>query len=205
MPAVLRHLLADRLMSLCRRSAGTKDWVWFEDGLAYDNARLPQALIVTGISTGVPAYVDAGLRSLALAHEAADGTDRAVSDPSARIASAHKRKPPRAVRSAAFGSHRDDLGLPCGVACGRRSRMEGRCGARIRMVSRQQRSVDAAGRSGDGQLPRWAASATAPNENRGGESAVSYLLSLAEIRQLARVSGDRANLAPFPALRVQVS
>ena len=30
------------------------------------------------------------------------------------------------------------------------------------------------------------------NENRGGESVVSYLLGLAEIRQLARVSGDLA-------------
>ena len=32
--------------------------------LAYDNARLPQALIVTGIATRTPAYVEAGLRSL---------------------------------------------------------------------------------------------------------------------------------------------
>jgi len=29
------------------------------------------------------------------------------------------------------------------------------------------------------------------NENRGGESAVSYLLSLAEMRQLARTDSDR--------------
>ena len=170
-------------------AAGTTDWVWFEDGLAYDNARLPQALIVTGISTGCASLRRCRLAFLALAHEAADGTSRAVSGPSARIASAHKRKPPRAVRSAAFGSRCDDLGLPCSMACGRRSRMESRCCARIRMVSRQQRSVAAAGRSGDGELPRWAASRTAPNENRGGESTVSYLLSLAEIRQLARVSG----------------
>ena len=26
----------------------SEDWVWFEEGLAYDNARLSQALIVTG-------------------------------------------------------------------------------------------------------------------------------------------------------------
>jgi hypothetical protein len=32
----------------------TKDWVWFEEGLSYDNARLSQALIVTGNSTGTP-------------------------------------------------------------------------------------------------------------------------------------------------------
>ena len=30
-------------------SVETQDWVWFEDGLSYDNARLPQALIVTGL------------------------------------------------------------------------------------------------------------------------------------------------------------
>ena len=45
-------------------SVETREWVWFEKGLAYDNARLPQALIVTGLSTSVPSYVAAGLRSL---------------------------------------------------------------------------------------------------------------------------------------------
>ena len=45
-----------------------------------------------------------------------------------------------------------------------------------------------------------------PNENRGGESVVSYLLSLAEIRQLARIGQvvrmgeDRTKLAPRLAL-----
>jgi hypothetical protein len=34
------------------------------------------------------------------------------------------------------------------------------------------------------------------NENRGGESVVSYLLSLAEMRQLSRLSGERTNTAP---------
>ena len=40
----------ERLMSLLR-SVETADWIWFETALAYDNARLPQALIVNGIST----------------------------------------------------------------------------------------------------------------------------------------------------------
>ena len=62
-PAELRLLLADRLMSILG-AVETPDWVWFEEGLAYDNARLPQALIVTGIATKTPAYVEAGLRSL---------------------------------------------------------------------------------------------------------------------------------------------
>ena len=43
----VRQLLAERLMSILS-AVETQDWVWFEEGLAYDNARLPQALIVTG-------------------------------------------------------------------------------------------------------------------------------------------------------------
>src|SRR5205085_2125089 len=39
-------------------------WSWFEEGLAYDNARLPQALMLTGMATKTPGYVDAGLKSL---------------------------------------------------------------------------------------------------------------------------------------------
>ena len=35
------------------------------------------------------------------------------------------------------------------------------------------------------------------NENRGGELVVSYLLGLAEIRQLARVNAGRRNLPHF--------
>src|SRR5437868_6194769 len=59
----IRRILADRLMSGLE-SVETPDWLWFEEGLAYDNARLPQALIVTGLATRTPGYVDAGLRSL---------------------------------------------------------------------------------------------------------------------------------------------
>ena len=41
-----------------------------------------------------------------------------------------------------------------------------------------------------------------PNENRGGESVVSYLLSLAEIHKLARANGDSAvRRTPIHALR----
>lgn len=38
------------------------------------------------------------------------------------------------------------------------------------------------------------------NENSGGESVVSYLFSLAEFRQLSRMSGDRPKLAPLRVL-----
>ena len=59
----LRAVLADRLMTaLAVKRAG--GWVWFEDVLAYDNARLPQALIQTAATTGNTRCAVAGLRSL---------------------------------------------------------------------------------------------------------------------------------------------
>ena len=39
----IRYLLADRLMSALAL-VETPDWLWFEEGLAYDNARLPPGL-----------------------------------------------------------------------------------------------------------------------------------------------------------------
>jgi len=63
LPDRMRRLLADKLMALFLATQ-TQDWPWFEDVLAYDNARLPQALIQTGAATSTPSYVDAGVRSL---------------------------------------------------------------------------------------------------------------------------------------------
>jgi glycosyltransferase involved in cell wall biosynthesis len=40
-------------------------WSWFEDSLAYDNARLPHALIVGGAALGRSEAIDLGLSSLA--------------------------------------------------------------------------------------------------------------------------------------------
>ena len=57
----LRTLLADRLLSLFTITQ-KKDWLWFEDSLAYDNARLPQALIQTGLATHKASYIEIGLR-----------------------------------------------------------------------------------------------------------------------------------------------
>ena len=42
----------------------TDDWRWFEDGLTYDNARLPEALLRAGQVLDDDALVTAGLRSL---------------------------------------------------------------------------------------------------------------------------------------------
>ncbi len=40
------------------------DWVWFEDIAAYDNARLPHALIVTGRWANQPGLLETGLKTL---------------------------------------------------------------------------------------------------------------------------------------------
>ena len=59
----LRRDLVSRLTGLLG-GCESPDWVWFEDGLAYDNARLPQSLIVSGVAMGAPKVVVDGLRSL---------------------------------------------------------------------------------------------------------------------------------------------
>ncbi|HEY0597793.1 glycosyltransferase family 4 protein, partial [Sphingopyxis sp.] len=46
------------------RNDGAAGWDWFEPVLAYDNARLPQALIVAGRSLGIAQWEAAGLRKL---------------------------------------------------------------------------------------------------------------------------------------------
>src|SRR5205823_5617717 len=59
----MRGRLADRLMCMLAGNTAA-DWHWFENVLAYDNARLPQALIQTGLGTRTPRYVEAGRQSL---------------------------------------------------------------------------------------------------------------------------------------------
>jgi glycosyltransferase involved in cell wall biosynthesis len=59
----MRATLAERLLSLWERSRET-DWLWFEQSVTYGNARLPQALLVSGSRTGNERMIAAGLRSL---------------------------------------------------------------------------------------------------------------------------------------------
>jgi glycosyltransferase involved in cell wall biosynthesis len=59
----LREDLTRRLFGLFQRSSGD-GWSWFEDSVTYCNARLSQALIVSGTRMHRTDVVDAGLRSL---------------------------------------------------------------------------------------------------------------------------------------------
>jgi glycosyltransferase involved in cell wall biosynthesis len=55
--------LANRLMN-AYRSSRSDDWKWFEGGLAYSNARLPQALMRAGVRAGNEEMISAGLEAL---------------------------------------------------------------------------------------------------------------------------------------------
>lgn len=194
----MRRVLADRLM-LCLESVETPDWIWFEEGLAYDNARLSEALIVTGMATRNRGYIDAGLRSL-------------------RWLMIQQTSPTghfRPVGTASFGENRQP---PCAfdqqpveatatiAACLKALRAEDDAGWKSEatrafswFLGSNDLSValvdSGTGSCRDGLHPDRA------NENRGGESAVCYLLGLAEIRQLARVSVNPADSVALRAVR----
>ena len=199
----LQHLLAARLLSILS-SVETPDWVWFEAGLSYDNARLSQALIVTGASLGEAHYSCAGLRSLRWIMKlqtAESGVFRPVGSQSF----GDLRKSPRAFDqqpleataslSACLAAWRAD-GDPGWKAHAARA-FEWFLGGNdlgTPLVDPETGSCC------DGLHPGRA------NENRGGESVVSYLLGLTEMRSLAGfgLAGIRAQPAPLRALRTRV-
>ena len=194
----LRCLLADRIMSGLSANE-TPDWVWFEDGLAYDNARLPQALIATGVVLREPSYLAAGLRSLRWLmrmQTSEEGLFRPVGSDSF----GDKRKPPRpfdqqpleaaATISACLAAWRAD-GDPRWKSDAERTFawFLGRNDLSTPLVDLDTGSCR------DGLHPDRA------NENRGGESVVSYLLALVEMRQASTSAGNRLKPAALLALR----
>ncbi len=193
----LRHVLADRLMSLLA-AVETKEWVWFEEGLAYENARLPQALILTGLSTGVLGYATAGLRSLRWLMTV-QTTSAGLFRPVGSESFGDKRTAPRqfdqqpleaaATISACLAALQAE-GDPKWRADAER--------AFAWFLGSNDLSVPLVdldtGSCRDGLHPQRV------NENRGGESVVSYLLGLAEMRALARV-GNRTSPPPLRVLR----
>jgi glycosyltransferase involved in cell wall biosynthesis len=191
-----RSHLADRLMSNMAM-VQTADWVWFEDGLAYDNARLSQALIVTGVATGATAYVDAGLRSLRwlmTMQTAPSGLFRPVgtagfTDTRARP-QAFDQQPVEAAATiaACIAAWRADGDFAWRQDVARVfAWFLGDNDLAVPLVDRDTGSCR------DGLHPDRA------NENRGAESVLSYLLSLADVRQLAGMSGEAAVAAGLRA------
>jgi glycosyltransferase involved in cell wall biosynthesis len=195
--AEIRHMLADRLMSGLQQVA-TPDWLWFEEGLAYDNARLPQALIVTGMATRTPGYIEAGLRSLRWLMTQ-QTTSTGHFRPVGTAGFGELRTPPRAfdqqpveatatIAACLTAWRADDDAEWKAKATKVFSWFLGNNDLSIALVDPETGSCR------DGLHPDRA------NENRGGESVVCYLLGLAEIRQLTRVSINPANPVALRAI-----
>lgn len=70
----MRSSLSKRLYGLFVKNASA-DWPWCEEVLSYDNARLPQALILSGRWINDPEIRDCGLRSLRWLMEAQTAED----------------------------------------------------------------------------------------------------------------------------------
>jgi glycosyltransferase involved in cell wall biosynthesis len=193
----IRRLLAERLVSGLA-SVETPDWRWFEQGLAYDNARLPQALIVTGMATQTSVYVDAGLRTLRWLMTQ-QTTSMGHFRPVGTSGFGELRKPPHsfdqqpleatATIAACLAACRadDDAGWKT-IATRVFSWFLGSNDLSVALADPETGSCR------DGLHPDRA------NENCGGESVVSYLLALAEIRQLARVNVNPTNPVALRAI-----
>jgi glycosyltransferase involved in cell wall biosynthesis len=193
----IRHSLADRLMS-CLASVETPDWVWFEEGLAYDNARLPQALMMTGAATQTPEYVQAGLRSLRwlmMRQTTPAGHFRPVGTAGfgelRQLPRAFDQQPVEATATiaACLTAWRADGDAEWKALATRAfTWFLGSNDLSVALVDPHTGSCR------DGLHPDRA------NENRGGESVLSYLLGLAEIRQLARANAGLTKPAALRAM-----
>jgi hypothetical protein len=172
----------------------SKDWIWFEDLLAYDNARLPQALIQTGLTTHTPAYVEVGLRSLRWLN-ALQTTSSGYFRPVGTKSFGRLRQKPEAFDqqpveasatiSACLAAWRADDGAEWPIEAIRA--FEWFLGENDLQTALTDPET---GSCSDGLHPDRS------NENKGAESVLSYLLSLVEIRQLKRMTAmDRTRPA----------
>src|SRR3984885_8722746 len=192
----LRAMLADQLI-LIFDTVATDDWVWFEDGLAYDNARLPQALIVTGIASKMTRYVDIGLESLRWL-VARQTPAKGQICPVGTAGFGDRRQPPRPFDQQPLEAAATIAACLAAWRAGHDVEWKAEA-ARVFawFLGSNDLSVSLVdletGSCRDGLHP------DRPNENRGGESVVSYLLGLSEIRQIARLSESHAKPAPLVA------
>ncbi|MFA5949065.1 MAG: glycosyltransferase family 4 protein [Hyphomicrobium sp.] len=182
----MRMVLADRLLDILVQYTAV-DWQWFETVLAYDNARLPQALLQTGLTIGSETYIAAGLQSLrwlTTMQTAPSGHFRPVGSES--FGNAHQRpqafdqQPLEAAAtiSASLAARRADGGTEWANEAMRAFNwFLGANDLRRPLIDRKT------GACSDG-LHR-----DRVNENRGAESALSYLLGGLEIRELRRSQG----------------
>jgi hypothetical protein len=195
----MRSLLADKLMALFLATR-SEDWPWFEDVLAYDNARLPQALIQTGLATRTPSYVDVGVRSLRWLMSLQTTSSGHFRPVGTRSFGAIRQKPEAfdqqpveasAAISACLAAWRTDRGAEWQAGAMRAF------GWFLGDNDLQTALVDPhSGGCSDGLHPDRA------NQNMGAESALAYLLGRVEIGQFNRTAAvDRTKPAARMARR----
>lgn len=181
----LRTRLSLRLLELLQRTR-TDDWPWFEDRLTYCNARLSQALIVSGSRMEHPVMMAAGLESLTWLMS----MQRSEQGYFAPIGS--NGFYPRGGERAAFDQQPVEATATIS-ACLEAGRVEGGepwlSHARhaftwfLGQNAIQQSLYDpTTGGCRDGLH------ADRVNENQGAESTLSFLMALVELRSLDRVS-----------------
>lgn len=180
----MTKLLADRLVM---KLAETRNpgWVWFETTLGYDNARLCQALIATGIATGIANYTVAGmeaLRWLIDQQTAAAGHFRPIGSDSfgkVRTKPEHFDQQPLEAAAtisaciAAWTVVSDPFWLATADLAFAWFHGKNDISAKLADL--------ATGGCRDGLHPDRV------NENQGAESVLSYLLAVADMRKIARL------------------
>lgn len=174
----MRVTLANRLAHLLVITE-TRERVWFEDRLTYDNARLCEALIRTGTATKASHLIDGGLRSLRwlmevqtapLGHFRPVGSEGFLLTRKTPLAFDQQPLEATATIAACVAAHavEPDAGWR-GVAAMAFGWFMGQNDLAISLVD-----VDT-GMCRDGLHPDRA------NENSGAESVLSYLLALADM------------------------
>ncbi|MFK4875312.1 glycosyltransferase family 4 protein [Novosphingobium sp. ZW T3_23] len=179
----IRHCLAERLHALLRDTA-TGPWPWFESRLTYDNARLCEALILTGGRIGDADMLTAGLESLRWLLEmqtAPAGHFRPIGSHGFALAQRtplpFDQQPLEACATVAAclaARQHDPDGLWSSAAHQAFTWFLGENDLAVSLVD-----VDS-GSCRDGLHHDRA------NDNRGAESVLSYLLALADMRAMAR-------------------
>lgn len=186
MVETVRTTLAERLLELYDRNRG-RDWPWFEDRVTYSNARLPQALLVSGHRMGRSDMTAAGIESLAwLAAQqcSEDGCFAPIGSNGFFV---------RGGRKAAFDQQPVEASGMI-AACIEAGRLTGepRWAEHARRAFQwflgrnqlQQSLYDpVTGGCRDGLHPDRA------NENQGAESTLSFLIALTEMRASDRGAG----------------
>lgn len=194
----LRATLGKRLMAL-ERDVSLSGRHWFENGLSYENARLPQALIGSGVAMQKPHMVESGLRTLRwlmTQQTSASGQFRPIGTES--FFDGHQDAPKlfdqqpveaTATISACLAAYRatDDRQWLASAQCAF-DWFTGSNDLRLSLIDPESGSC------------RDGLHADRPNENRGAESVICYLISCAEINQIDHV--EQPALQPVAAAQL---